>query len=414
MNFTELSTGERGWIIALTIIVFMIITILMCVGFIYRRTFRNAKKLSSINLYTLEELNKMPDPRFYVDFTPALLWIDSIPSYAQYILFALSVAFATYEFSFMYRCAKRGVINIKGAIENLPTGLAFYNQTGILSLSNRIMHTLSYKLTGKDLQNGLELQNDLKTLQGDVCCVMSGEEPAYLIEDAGVWRFSRSCVKIDSVEYVMLKADDITDAYRLADNIQTANARLLREHEWLCEHMKNIEQLISDEETLRIKMALHNDFGELIALTVRAICSDEKEEIIKKWEELTHKMTAPAIFGKKGEYSIENIEAFAQKLGCDLEMFGKAPQDPQVHAIFTVAIFETIKNAFYHAKPGKITVTTTHNDDKIIVIINSDNTKKLTDIVEGGGLGAIRKRVESVGGEMTLTCEQSISLKIIF
>lgn len=424
MSILSLPAHEHGFIILLNFISLTLISICLLINFVQPKHKKHFIAtivifiLNCLNLMCVLGLNKIRRHKIFDQISPIGSFINECPLLLQYIFLFLSIAFALYEFYIIFTfIRKRFSINVvRDSIENLPTGLAYYDESGFLYLSNRIMHRLSVELTQKDLQNGLELQNDVGSLQSGDMCVIKSEEPAFALSDSRIWQFSKANIEIEGRAYTELRADDITEIYHLSDEIRGINESLRSEKIRLAEHMKNIGRYISEEETLRVKMAVHDDFGELIARTVRAYerraNEEEKTELITAWSKLSQKMNSILTIDKRGRDSLEKVLTFAKELGCKIEIIGMLPDESIEREIILSATFESLKNAVYHAKAEEVIVTITNEHSKIITTIYNEDRTNPQSITEGGGLATLREKVEKAGGTMEIICKKGVTICI--
>ena len=344
--------------------------------------------------------------------------VNKIPLYIQYLIFFFIIAFCIIEFRNLKKYSKKIFTprTICEVIDNLPMGLAFYDANGFLYLSNRIMNEICMSITDKDLQNGIELENDIQVLQTTQKCVIKGAKPSFMLDDKSVWRFFKSQVIIDGIAYTKLQADDMTQVFHLADNIRHTNKMLKIEQLRLQQHMKNINQYISEEETLRVKMMVHDDFGEMIALTVQCFegndSCENKANVLKRWGNLSKKMGQLLNFDIVKSYSVEDTITFAEQLGAEIEIIGDIPQKKEYSQLIIRAMHESVKNAVYHAHADKLTVSITTQKDKYIISFFNKDKNIGESITLGGGLSSIKQQVEAVDGKMEVICNNGVELKI--
>ncbi len=421
MKKLSLYINNINFILVIALIIITVITICMFVNF----SQKNHKKhiiasvvvfmLNCLNLASLFELDRAYQYQNIESLNPISRFISNLPIFVQYIFFLANIIFIFYEVYIILSVFKKNFpINVvREAIENLTTGLAFYDEKGFLYLSNRIMHKLSIELTKKDLQNGLELQNDIKELQSSDVCIIK-EEPSFVLPNKKIWQFSKSMIEIEGKTFTELRADDITEIYHLSDEIRNVNENLKQEKIRLAKHMKNIDKYISEEETLRVKMAVHDDFGELIARTVRTYeqkaSKEEKSALITAWSKLGNRINRILTIDDEDKNTFEKIISLAKELNCRIKLVGELPKDNIQSEIIISAIFEALKNAVYHAKADEVIITIINERNKIITTIYNEEKSNLTHINEGGGLTSIRERVEKTGGVMEIICNKGITV----
>ncbi len=346
--------------------------------------------------------------------------VGEIPVYCHYLLVIAVIVFSSLNMYLLYNRRKRTFSNysIKEIVETSNSGLIYYDIKGNISLSNHMMHMISIDLTGKALQNGIEFESDLKKLQNSGMCLVSGQEPIFKGENKAIWRFTKTKIQIEKEDYLVIKADDITETYRLTEEIKSANEKLKIEHKRLEGYLSNIDKLISGEENLRIKMMIHDEFGELIVLTARAYENGASQnvidEIIEKWGNLSDKMKDKASFVTSKEFGLERVIKLGEMLKCQVEIIGELPENTEQYEVVVNGIYESLKNAVYHAKANKLLVTSECESDDIVVLISNETKNNLKNIVEGGGLRNLRRKVENSGGTMDITCLDSVTLKLRF
>ena len=78
----------------------------------------------------------------------------------------------------------------KEAFDNLPSGVCFFNNHGIVTLCNRQMHRLVFALSGRDLQSLYEM----RTLMESTPMHGTREQNRFHLDEGSVWRFSEESV----------------------------------------------------------------------------------------------------------------------------------------------------------------------------------------------------------------------------
>ena len=78
--------------------------------------------------------------------------------------------------------------SIKEAVDNLPSGVCFFDKNGFVVLCNRTMYRLAFAITGRDLQTFSELENALRNLPEGALAHRDGD--TFLLPDGTAWRFS--------------------------------------------------------------------------------------------------------------------------------------------------------------------------------------------------------------------------------
>lgn len=148
--------------------------------------------------------------------------------------------------------------SVKEALDNLPSGVCFFDKNGFVTLCNHQMQRIVFEMTGKDLQSLLELEHDL-----------SGNE-VVLLKDGSAWRFSREKITTDDgTVYTQVTASDITELYLRSKDLEEDNRKLKEYAERMRRLSANIITLIREEEILNMKMRVHDDIGRSVIATRR-------------------------------------------------------------------------------------------------------------------------------------------------
>ncbi len=410
MSLLELSAQDFGYLAGIMYIGYFVIIVATIANIVYRLKSWNTVlsgfllMVATLNLALLLELNHIfIEPIDYL--SKYAVFISEMPYAFQLIFFAVKMLFSGYTLFSVYQGSKKelGITSVKEAIENLPSGLAFYDERGFLFLSNKRIQKLSLLLTKKDLQNAVELQNDLQGLQNEQFCVIKGSEPAFRLSDGRIWRFSESNLETDGWGYKMLRADDITEYYEVGEKINFANEKLVEEKKRLHDHIENIQNYISEEETLRLRMMSHDDFGELITLTVNAFekktTAQERLQLISLWGGLNKRLKKFFADTEKRRYSLDTVKNLAERLNCKVVINGKLPVGDNAEIIF-YALYESLKNAVYHVGAREVVASIVQGDEELSVTIFNRDEKKSEEVIEGGGLTSLRDKVKSVGATM--------------
>ena len=87
-------------------------------------------------------------------------------------------------------------------------------------------------------------------------------------------------------------------------------------------------------------------------------------------------------------------------IGVALHVRGEFPQKSGAAYLLTAAVRECAINTVRHAKGSEMTVELTKTPHSLIAAITNDGLAPAGEVVEGGGLSALRRRIEGAGGSM--------------
>ncbi len=349
--------------------------------------------------------------------TPTFALFNSIPCAVYIMLNLIFIAFAVSSMYLLYKNSKNqiGPFSVKQALENLPTGIAFMTDDVELLLSNHIMHTLCKELTGKALQNAQMFWTDLNALQGDENCVIKGDKPTFVLKNKKVWQFSKTMCVYNNTQYYEFKATDITELYRLSENTRSVNEKLIQQKQRLKNLADRIEENTESGVALNMKINFHDNFGNLLTLTKKALRENENtseaKTLVEYWGNLNGVIKELSSDDRQS-LSLEQVLLFAENLGCEIVLSGKLPKEEHNKTTVLLCMNEMLKNAYRHAGAKKLTVNIIDTSSEMNLSIQNETENKVAEIKEGGGLSGLRQRIEQTGGTMRMSCDDGVCMVV--
>ncbi len=423
LTFLNLSDIAKAYIIVLCILSFILLLITLIVHMVQKAKQSSIIILSFLLIVSildfamLAQLNKVGRTKYDIIVTQTLALCNRIPYFVHIALNIIFVIFALFAIYNLYKNSinKINTFSVKNALENLPTGIAFMTQDTDLLLSNHIMHNLCKELTDKALQSADVFWQDLTALQDENNCVIKGKEPAFILKNGNVRQFSKTLCMYNGDEYYEFKATDITELYNLSENTRRINEKLKQQQQRLEKLTDIIEENAERGVALNMKINFHDNFGNLLTLTKKALREneniDETRTLVDYWKNLNNVITELSSDDKQ-KLSLEQVLLFAENLGCKIILSGELPKGEHNNITALLCINEMLKNAYRHADAKKLTVKISHTHSEINLIIHNETKSKLPEIKEGGGLSSLRERIEQAGGTMCMTCDDGVSMSV--
>ncbi len=423
MTFLSLNDTAKAYILALCIISFVLLLIALVAYMVekYKRSrivvilFMLA--YSIVNFSALLQLNKIGRAMYNVSLTREIALFNSIPYFFHIAINLVFVGFALFSIYSLYKSSKNKIntFSIKEALENLPTGIAFKTKHSDLLLANHIMHNLCKEITGKALQNAKTFWDDINAIQSKENCVIKSNEPAFVLKNGDIWQFSKTMHIYSGDEYCEYKATNITQLYNLSEDMRNVGEKLMQQHQ----RLKKLTDIIEDNAeigvALNMKINFHDNFGNLLALTKKAIIEgeniDEAKTLVDYWKNLNSTIKELSSNDKQS-LTLEQVMLFANKLGCEILIKGEMPRDEHNKIITLLCINEMLKNAYMHAGAQKLSVNILQSEGAINFTIQNNVTHELYEIKEGGGLSSLRQRIEKAGGAMTMSCNDGVTMSV--
>ena len=295
--------------------------------------------------------------------------------------------------------------SVKETMDDVPCGVCVSDSWGRIVLSNKKMRELSRMLTGAVLQNYEDLKQVLdgnKSVQG--VTRLSPENGVLYLPNGTVWMFQNYMLTEEEVAgYLQTVAFDVTEIYFNSEKIRMKNEKLKLLNQKLKKMYEQIDESIREQETLKMKMQVHDSFGRSL-LTIRRMLEGNKEPDYMKNQLEILKQSVYILSGitqddteKQYEESIKH----AEKLGVSVEIEGELCDEHQVALITDKAIRECVTNCIRHAHGRRVYVQSYKTREGWKVCITNDGERPKEGSREGGGLSALREVVERDGGEMT-------------
>ena len=303
--------------------------------------------------------------------------------------------------------------SIKESFDNLPVAVCFFDKRGVVRLMNRRMLSVGAELLGSGVQTLNELRRALDTPPESIER-LDAEMGVYKFPNGTVLRFvERQITDKSGGSYTEVTASDVTRLVTLQQELRKENARLEDANLRLKRLYDRMPEIVREEETLAMKLRVHDDIGHTILSARRALRQGESMEAIREsaeaWES-TIELLCRANSMEEPEDAIEYAKARAAELGAEVIVEGSAPKDGEMRHIFALAIRECTSNCIRHAGGKRIFARFAPYRGGWAIHITNDGKVPDDEITEGGGLSALRRRIENAGGIMRIKSRPNFAL----
>ena len=300
--------------------------------------------------------------------------------------------------------------SIKEGVDKITSGLCFYMTGGRVILANSCMNELSHRIVGQDLQNAEAFWLILsggEVLPG-VERISFGSYPYFRLPDGSVWTFSRD----DLDGFIQLTAADTTLQQNLTDELRDKNLDLAALNLRLRRYSENVDELAREKERLETKVRIHGELGQAL-LVARRYLVDQTQQAppLDIWRN-NIAMLRKEMEGNKTEDPLRILQKAAKSAGVQLSIRGQLPQKQEYRRFFLVAASEALTNAVFHAGARTLTVDLTETEDHWKMCFTNAGTSPEKTIIEGGGLGSLRRKAESIGATMRVLSQSEFALII--
>ena len=292
---------------------------------------------------------------------------------------------------------------IKESFDSLPIAACFFDKNGVVRLINRRMLAIANWLRKGGIQSLAEMRDALRSPPANVRCL----DPRlwiYRFPDGKALRFAQEQITTKAgVRYTQITAADVTELIRKQNQLKAENAKLAEANERLRRLLAQMPEIIREEETLSMKLRVHDDIGHSILATRRVLLqnTDQKEihATAALWEQSISVLYRSSQMKAQSE-PLKTAKERAEKLGVRVLLAGDEPQTQWIRALSALAICECAANCVRHADGTELYVCFCQKPDCTEVALTNNGAAPKEKITEGGGLSMLRQHIEEAGGKM--------------
>ena len=309
----------------------------------------------------------------------------------------------------MHKLRRFGFNAIKESFDRLPTAVCFFDRSGGIVLCNRQMYRLSQYLLNSDLQYLEELQKALASPPKGIMHLASPED-TYRFPDGLVWKFERAAVTDRYGEtYIQLTAADVTALHRALEQLAEDNRRLEQDAEKLRRLSENVAAVAREREQLAAKSAMHDSLAACITVTKQYLAGDlggiDADIVLREWKKSIVFQKASLLTAR------EKLYESADSSGVTVRIRGAEPANGAADLMYA-AMQVCLNNAIQYAQATELMTNIWEDGDRYTVLIRNNGRPPEKTITEGGGLSNLRRRIERIGGTMTVQSLPEFALVI--
>ena len=289
--------------------------------------------------------------------------------------------------------------SVNEAVNDVPCGVCFSDPLGRIVLCNTKMQELSRIMTGSYLQDYEALRKAMNGRpESEGLRRLSKDSNVFYFPDGSVWMFQEySLQEPDCAGYLQTVAVNVSEIYYNGEKIRANNEKLEILNHKLEEMYEKIGDKIREQETLVMKMQVHDNFGRSL-LSIRRILErkedpDKMDKQLSVLKHLVYILTGSAVESMEEVY--KDTIRHAEELGISVQISGNFPMHPSYRLLTDRAIRECVTNCARHAHGSTVWVKIDKNADEYTVQITNDGEVPDKNAEEGGGLSALRKAAES-------------------
>ena len=303
---------------------------------------------------------------------------------------------------------------IQESLDNLPSGIVFFDGNGMPKLMNRRMHQICMNLAGRDIQNITELEEALsKPLKEQV--FFDDDLKVYGFSDGSVWKFSeKEIITTGGDRFSQVLASEVSELYQSKVLLKRENQKLQEMSAAMKELSKNVVTLTREEETLSMKMRVHDNLGYSVLAAQRMLMRESEKDrdiFLSQWKQTLDLLN-------KDNESVEDEQLHRQMqdrakfLGVKIIYTGEKIWESHIFRLLDIILLEALSNCVRHAGASELYVKFGSAEHEWGVVITDNGQKPEKNIKEGGGLSGIRKKVEQCGGTLRICSDPIFSITV--
>ncbi|MBR5094041.1 MAG: hypothetical protein IK095_03005 [Oscillospiraceae bacterium] len=302
---------------------------------------------------------------------------------------------------------------IRQTIDLLPEGICVSAPDGTVRLANLKMDALCRELTGERLSDARKFWAHLEQTGED----QSGKR---LIRTprGKVWLFAKDSLSIDGSEHECTSAVDVSERYRITEELREKNARLQQIQRRMKAAAALSGEMFIEQERANARSALHNELGQVLLMGRHYIehpDSTDAAMVALMTRQMgrfllgEHKATGP----DAGDELRQAVQ-MAGSIGVTVDLKGVPPEEARSRSLLAAAIRECAANTVKHAEGDRLFIAIKNSDEGAIVTITNNGEPPKGPVAESGGLLSLRRSVEAAGGKMLVKSLPAFSLTLSF
>ena len=302
---------------------------------------------------------------------------------------------------------------IKASFDSLPVAVCFFDGNGVVRLVNHRMLAVMSFLRKDSIQMLAEMETALAAPPEGVSC-LNPKLHIYAFPDGRALRFAREQITTkERKQYTQITATDVTELMQRQARLREESAKLAEANDRLRKLFEQMPEIIREEETLEMKLRVHDDIGHSILTARRALLRqagmDELRASAALWEQAIAVLYRSNQL-REGSDPLETAIFKAREMGVSVLTEGCSLDIQKNRALLALAINECASNCVRHADGTELYVRFSQSQDQETLILTNNGTPPKEEIKEGGGLSMLRRRVEEAGGKMEIQSSPQFAL----
>ena len=304
--------------------------------------------------------------------------------------------------------------SIKESFDNLPTGVCFFNEAGLPVLCNNAMYRFSFAVCGKDVQCITDLESCLADDFVPATEARKDGKVFVLPDGRALHLEKRTLAYQNGNAYTQYIVTDVTQLHKKRMELTEENSQLRKVQKDLKRLSANVVTITREEEILNTKMRVHDEMGRCLVAAQKYLkegCTEGiPDSVATAWQRAVSMLKYNN--ETKDEDMLAQIRKTCESVKLSFIQSGRLPEQESVAYILTCAVRECVTNAVRYADASELYAEFTETESVSTVTVTNNGKQPESEIVEGGGLSTLRRRVERAGGTMTVQSHPKFKLTV--
>lgn len=308
-------------------------------------------------------------------------------------------------------------LSVIHAVDTLDTGVLFSENDGTILLSNHQMQNWMLAITGKIFRNANQFYDMLVSdryesrykkaeLDGQI---------VYLLPDGTAWMFTKKDIPFRMKTYVHISVVNVSEQWALTAKLQLKNQELRIKSDELKNTIANLHILSREWEIEQARMRTHDILGQRLTVLLHTIQNDRDLDY-----ELLTSLSKGLLDELKAEQretrpydELKSIQQIFAAIGVNIHFEGQLPDNARQACLFVDIIREGSTNAVRHGFATQINIKSQPIQNAFTLTINNNGYIPNIPIRPGSGIGIMRKKVNTLGGNLDINHFPLFTLSVI-
>jgi len=307
-------------------------------------------------------------------------------------------------------------VSIKNTIDLMQTGVLFSTSDGRILLSNTRMSELMAILTGEINRNANQFYEALISgeIREECCGTEYNGRIVCRLPDQTARIFTKTELRIGNKTYIQLTADDITERWALTEQLLQQENQLKLRGDELKETIAGLHILSREKELQNMKLYAHDILGGWLTMLLHSIRNEQVPDLDmmrSQSRSLPRYLTAGQGASSPRD-KFDSLRRSFETIGVEIHLDGDLPGEEVKGHLLMDVIGEGVVNAVRHGFATGIRILIRHLDDGWHLEVTDNGRPPVRPIVEGEGLGEVRKKLEQHGGTLKVAADPHFVLTV--